>query len=72
MSLWLAIYFASIIVSGGLYYTGGSALNPQRTKAFCVASLSLMQVELERQTARPSAVSTIDYGRFWAARARQV
>ena len=42
-----AIYFASIIVSVGLYYTGGSAPNPQRTKAFCVARSSLMQVELE-------------------------
>lgn len=53
VSFWLAlhlggaIYFASIIVSGGLYHAGGTALSPLRTKAFCLASLALMKVELE-------------------------
>ncbi len=47
-----AIYLASIIVSGGLYHAGGKALSPLRTKAFCLASLALMQVELEGRSLR--------------------
>lgn len=67
MSLWLAlhlgvaIYFASIIVSGGLYYAGGTVLSPLRTKAFCLPNLALMQVELE---GHGLCVLQL-YGTFW-------
>ena len=47
LHLGAAIYFASIKVSGELQHAGGTALSPLRTKAFCLACLVLMQVELE-------------------------
>lgn len=37
---------------------------PLRTKAFCLASLVLMQVELEGHSLCPSAVSCPHYGTF--------
>lgn len=52
-----AIYFAFIIVSGGLYHAGGIAPRLLRTKAFCLASSALVQVEVEGHCVCPSAVS---------------
>ncbi len=69
-SLWLAlhlggaVYFASIIVSGGLYYAGGIARSPLRTKGFCLTSFALMQVDLEGRSLCPSPVSCSNYGSF--------